>query len=232
MPYVTGWAKVRVWVGPGRPDRPGRPVDPDYGVDEGVDPGWGVPEGGRPDQGLPGWAWPERPGQGLPWPGYPGRPGQGLPRPPRPTDPDWGIDEGAGIGGGPVIPGYPGQGLPGYPGRPGQGLPWVPPGRPVRGYPIVPLPDDIGGHQDLPDLNAPGFWGSVRHPKALHSFPAWIVLPHDEVDDDHEERHPVHGQPGSWVTILVADDELAWAWCPSPPAEEIGPEPEPEARRA
>jgi hypothetical protein len=187
------------------------------------------PEGGPPDWGLEA---PVEPGQGLPpgWAGgrpvYPGRPGQGLPWPERPADPGWGVEEGA-----------PGQGLPpwwagGYPGRPGQGLPWNPPGRPVRGYPIVPLPEDVGGHPELPDLNAPGFWGTVRHPRALHNFPAWIVLPDDGGDRD-EERHPVNGQPGSWVTILLADAELAWAWCPSPPAEEVEPEePEPEARRA
>lgn len=69
MPYVEGYAKVRVWVPRERPELPGGPVDPD----------WGVDEGSRPDQGLPG---------------YPGRPGQGLPRPPRPVDPDWGIPEG------------------------------------------------------------------------------------------------------------------------------------------
>jgi hypothetical protein len=209
MPWREGWTKVRVWVPPRRPGRP-----PDWGIDEGVDPGWGVEEGGRPDQGLPP-RFPDRPGQGLPWPGYPGRPGQGLPWPERPVDPGWGIEEGG-----------PGQGLPPlFPDRPGQGLPPNFPGRPVRGYPIVPLPEDIGGHPELPDLDAPGFWGSVRHPKALHSFPAWIVIPNGEAA--HEERHPVNGRPGSWVTILVADDELAWAWCPSPPAEEVEPE-EPE----
>ena len=69
MPYVEGYAKVKVWVPRERPELPGGPVDPD----------WGVDEGGYPDQGLPG---------------YPGRPGQGLPRPPRPVDPGWGVDEG------------------------------------------------------------------------------------------------------------------------------------------
>lgn len=69
MPYVTGYAKVQVWVPAGAP--------------------------GAPDQGLPPGepGYPEYPDQGLP-PGYPGRPGQGLPRPPRPVDPDWGIPEG------------------------------------------------------------------------------------------------------------------------------------------
>ena len=96
MPYVTGYAKVRVWV-PGRPDLPGGPPD------------WGIDEGGYPDQGLPGGG--EYPDQGLPGrPGYPGRPGQGLPRPPRPVDPDWGVPEG----------GYPDQGLPELPGRPAR----------------------------------------------------------------------------------------------------------------
>ena len=69
MPYVTGYAKVQVWVPAGAP--------------------------GAPDQGLP----PESPGypdQGLPpgWPGRPERPATRYPARPGPSTPDWGVDEG------------------------------------------------------------------------------------------------------------------------------------------
>ena len=212
MPYVERWAKVVVWEPPARPEWGGRPVDP----------GWGIEEGGAPGQGLPGE--PEYPDQGLPGrPGYPGRPGHGLPRPPRPVDPDWGLPEGSAPGQGlPGFPEYPDQGLPGwggFPGRPGHPLPRPPRGG--GGYPIVPT-GDVGGHPDLPDLNMPGKWGRVRAPKAVHSFPAWIVDPRDppEVEDDYEVRHPKQGHPGTWVTVLVDSDVIAWAWCPSPPDED------------
>jgi len=97
-----------------RPGRPGGPVDPDYGIDEGVDPGWGYP--GRPPHvgNRPPGSYPGRPDQGLPHPGRPvdpgwgwggsEHPGHGLPRPPMPphlwprppggglpVDPDWGV---------------------------------------------------------------------------------------------------------------------------------------------
>ena len=93
MPFVKGFLRVIK-----RRDRWGRPVDPDYGIDEGAAPG----------QGLPGS--PEAPDQGLPpsWGGFPERPSHPIhpvlppwerPHwPPGPTDPDWGIDEGAGAG--------------------------------------------------------------------------------------------------------------------------------------
>jgi hypothetical protein len=147
MPRVTGFLRVL----PSR-DRWGRPVDPDYGVDEGVgpvDPGWGIEDLG-PGNELPG----RPPGfWGGERPSFPGRPGQGLPRPPRPTDPDWGIDEGAGIwprppqrpphvwprppGGG--LPVDPGWGVGGRPERPGHGLPIWPsiPGKPDNSLPPV-----------------------------------------------------------------------------------------------
>jgi hypothetical protein len=54
------------------PERPSRPTDPGYGVDEGAHPGQGLPGQGRPPQAgqLPG------------RPGAPPQPGQPLPRPP------------------------------------------------------------------------------------------------------------------------------------------------------
>jgi hypothetical protein len=118
-----------VWITPVHFDHQGRPVDPDYGVDE----------GGSPGQGLPGW--PERPGH------LPGRPGWGGERPGnrppgswggRPVDPGWGVEEG-----------HPDQGLPVYPidpENPDQGLPpMVPPGLPELppGAIWPPLPPSI-----------------------------------------------------------------------------------------
>ena len=193
MPYVTGYAKVRVWIPPT--------------VGGGGPPDWGIEEGGRPDQGLPGD--PDYPSQG------PGFPGQGLPG----------------------FPDYPDQGLPpgaGFPGRPGHGLP-----RPPRGaYPILPDPEDMGGHPPLPDLNMPGRWVRVSPGKSMHSFPAWVVYgDQPEVDEDYDARHPVNGQPGTWVVIFYAD-ELCWAWVPSVegepgqglPDEEEQPEVDPTRR--
>lgn len=108
MPFVIGFLrKIR------RPTRPGRPVDPDYGVDEGdgvTDPDYGIDEGDYPEVSPPvpdgppgiwppltpehpwrpigGWRPPGRPGQGLP--SAPPAPGQGLPptagQPLPPTD--------------------------------------------------------------------------------------------------------------------------------------------------
>jgi hypothetical protein len=82
--YISGvgsrWAVIDV------PERPQRPVDPDYGVDEGEQPETQPP---RPGQGLPRpptGGRPERPER----PDLPVRPGQGLP-PTRPTPPAGGI---------------------------------------------------------------------------------------------------------------------------------------------
>jgi hypothetical protein len=219
MPYVTGWARVRVWV-PSGYDWAGRPVDPEYGVEGPVDPGFGVDEGAGIGGGpvIPG-----RPGQGLPWPGLPGRPGQGLPWPGRPADPGWGIEEGA-PGQLPVFPGW---------GRPGQPLPRPP--RPGP-FPIVD-PDQIGDiagpPAPLPDRNMPGGWATVSAHPEPYAFPAWIVDPRGgpEVDEDYVPRPPKHGLPGSWVTVLT-DLGIAWAWIPdAPPSEETEPEtPEREPR--
>ena len=141
----------------GAPDhRPGRPVDPGYGVDEGGGhypdqglPGGGEGEGGGeyPDQGLPGRppyvsnrppgsGRPPYPSQGPVRPGRPVDPGFGWgggehpgnrpPRPERPVDPSWGIEESG--------PNRPDQGLP-----PGPAQPWVPP----SGEELPPPPEDI-----------------------------------------------------------------------------------------
>jgi hypothetical protein len=230
MTYVRGYAEVTVWVPDGEPGEPGQGLPPGYPGRPGqglpwpgrppVDPGWGV-EGGAPGQGLPGR--PGRPGQGLPWPGRPvdpdfgwggwERPGHGLPWPGRPVDPGWGV-EGGEPGGGPV-----------YPGRPGQGLPRPP--RPDRGpYPAVPLPDDIGPHPEpLPDLNAPGMWAWIQPAKQRLWFPAFIVNPDQGgLPEEHEVRHPEHGLPGAWLTVLGPGGQLAWAWAPDAAGEEVEPE--------
>jgi hypothetical protein len=147
MPRVKGFLRILR-----SRDRWGRPVDPDYGVDEGVDPDYGIEEGEGlyPDQGLPG----RPPGfWGGERPSWPGRPGQGLPWPGRPVDPGWGVDEG----------GRPDQGLPGYPGRPGHGLP-----RPPHVWPRPPgggLPVDPG-------------WGVGAWPgRPDHGLPIWPSIP-------------------------------------------------------
>jgi hypothetical protein len=180
MPFVRGFLRLV--------DRRGRPVDPDYGIDEG-EPGGGLPgEPGEPGQGLPGR--PERPGQGLPWPGYPGRPGHGLPWPGRPVDPDYGIDEIPGL------PGIPDQG-PVLPGRPGH--PIERPRLPVVG--TVPLPEG----EELPTgaPHEPGCLCVVMANKSRKRALAWLQgesnLP--EVDP----TIPAPGRPGTvgghWVCV-------------------------------
>ena len=56
-------------------ERPSRPTDPGWGVDEGIGPGQGLPGEGGSAGNLP--VFPLEPGQGLP--GMPEGPGQGLP---------------------------------------------------------------------------------------------------------------------------------------------------------
>lgn len=123
----------------------GRPIDPDYGVDEGV-PGAPVrPDHGfnpdYPSQGLP--PFPGRPGNRPPgsYPGrpgnrppgsYPGRPDTGPVRPGRPTDPDYGIEESGSPEIWPIPPG--GGGLPPIAGHP------LPPVDPPPGTVWPPLP--------------------------------------------------------------------------------------------
>jgi hypothetical protein len=246
MPIRTVYIAVQAWVPPRRPHGgPGRPVDPDYGVDEGEYPDQGLPPGfpGYPDQGLPGSpAYPDqglpgrppRPDQGLPiYPGLPGQglpippvyPGQGLPRPPRPVDPDWGYGGGE----------YPDQGLPGRPPRPDQGLPGFP-GRPSHPlppsgrwqiYPVVTA-EDLGGHPDLPDLNAEGQWERVAVGRAA-PYPAYVQT----APTTSEPKLPTRGTPGTWVTIAYLEGDIRWAWVPSieielPEEPEVSP-PDPTA---
>ena len=115
MPFVSGFLRVRR-----RRDRWGRPVDPDYGVDEGD-----IEEGGEhPDQGGPEGGWG---GQRPIDPGF-GRPGWG-----RPIDPGFGNRPGRGD--------HPSNALPGGPIRP------IAPGSPDNSLPpgtiVPPLPPDL-----------------------------------------------------------------------------------------
>jgi hypothetical protein len=179
-----------------RRDRWGRPIDPDYGIEEGEGPG----------QGLPGE--PEYPGQGLP--GYPGRPGHGLPRPPRPTDPDFGWGGGERPGHGLPWPGYrpdPGwgveEGIPGLPGIPDQGP--VVPGRPGHPLPRPPIPVvetcPLPEGRELPSgpPHEPGCVCVVTANKSRKRALAWLQgessLP--EVDP----TIPAPGRPGGPVTV-------------------------------
>ena len=136
------WAYIRFVEGRPGGNRPPRPTDPDYGVDEGVDPGYGV-EGGwddpHPGHELPGV--PGAPGHPGHLPARPGgrppRPDQGLPgggRPGRPVDPGYGVGSGEHPGHLPVWPIGPDQGLPPVPGQP------LPPTDPPPGTIWPPLP--------------------------------------------------------------------------------------------
>lgn len=197
MPFVSGFLRIKK-----RFDRWGRPVDPDYGLEEGgPDQGFNpdYPDQGfhpdYPDQGLPGRPGrPPRPGQGLP-PSWSGRPGHLPARPGRPVDPGWGVDEGS----------APGQGLPGgRPGRPeypSHRPPWHkpefewPPGPtdpdwgieaegPSPEHPIfiedVNKPDQglppVDGHRPPPNLPPGSIWPPLPEgaPEGKHAFLVWI----------------------------------------------------------
>jgi hypothetical protein len=133
-----------VWITPVHFDHQGRPVDPDYGVDEGAGPDQGLPGGGwggrppRPDQGLPGGrpGRPVDPGYDRPGGGWGGEhPDQGLPgggRPPRPRPPIY-------------HPGHPDHGLP-----PEGEIPGIPDHELPPGVPVTP-----GQLPTLPSVPAP-----------------------------------------------------------------------------
>lgn len=117
MPLVMGYLR-RIRRRPGG----GRPVDPDWGIEEGELPEVLPPDEGedgdleigggpivprpppgvwppiRPEEGWrpvdPGFGQgrPPQPSQPLPPQGPGGRPDQGLPRPERPVDPGWGVE--------------------------------------------------------------------------------------------------------------------------------------------
>jgi hypothetical protein len=134
-------------------------------------------------------------------PSFPGEPGQPLP---------------------PEAPGYPGQPLPPTgegpwePGYPGQPLPPEPrPPRPV--YPIIE-DHELGGHDDLPDLN---MTRRITVTDGQDQFTAYAIEPEPpQVEEGYEPRLPTKGLPGTWVVVLYRD-ALTWAWVRTPgaPAE-------------
>jgi hypothetical protein len=171
-----------VWITPVHFDYQGRPVDPDYGIDE----------GGHPDQGLPGR--PPRPGNRPPgsFPGFPDRPGH---LPSRPgwggVDPGYGVDEEAGIPVYPVDPEQPDQGLP----------PEVPPGIPELppGSIWPPLPPSIPPGKALAVIYISGVgarWAVIDVPER----PQRPVDPDYGVDEGEQPEtqppHPDQGLPG------------------------------------
>ena len=134
--------------------RPGTPVDPGYGVDEG-EPG----SPGTPDQGLPGY--PVRPGHGLPRP-----PNVWPPKwPPSPVDPDWGVDGEVDNGLAPSLPIYtpigPDHGLPPVAGHlpapnppPGTIWPPLPPGAPTGKAALLVYISGVGVRYIVVDIPA------------------------------------------------------------------------------
>jgi putative peptidoglycan lipid II flippase len=166
-----------VWITPVHFDHQGRPVDPDYGVDEGVDPGYGIPGGGRPPH-----VGNRPPGS---WGGFPGHPDQGLPGGGwggRPVDPGYGVEGGGEAGQLPVFPvdpEHPDQGLP----------PEVPPGIPELppGTIWPPLPPSIPAGKAI----------AVVWISGVGSRYAVIDIPERPVDPGYGvgEEHPDQGLP-------------------------------------
>jgi hypothetical protein len=174
----------------GRPG--GGPVDPGYGVDEGVDPGWGYPGApGHPDQGLPGGR-PPHVGNRPPGSWGPEYPSTGPVRPGRPIDPgyEWGGWE------------HPSNRPPGsWGGRPDQGLP-----RPPLPPHVWPRPPGGGLPVD------PGWGvGGAEHPE--HGLP---IYPVDPAHPDNS-LPPVPGEPPPEV-----DPPPGTIWPPLPPEVPAG----------
>jgi hypothetical protein len=177
-----------VWITPVHFDHQGRPVDPDYGIDE----------GGHPDQGLPGG-----------FPGFPDRPGHLPSRPGRPIDPGfgWGGGEHPGNrppgswGGRPVDPGYGVEGggeaghlpvFPVDPEHPEVMPPMVPPGIPELppGSIWPPLPPSIPPGKAVVAIYISGVgsrWAVVDIPERPEG---------PEVEPPEGGEYPDQGLPG------------------------------------
>jgi hypothetical protein len=211
MPRVTGFLRVL----PSR-DRWGRPVDPDYGIDEGD---IGIEGGGEAGQ-LP--IYPGRPGNRPPG-SFPGRPGHGLPWPGLPVDPDWGVEGG----------GYPDQGLPGRPGRP----PHVWPRPPGGGLPVDPG-WGTGGRPDRPDHGLP-IWPSIpgKPDNSLPPVEGVDPPPTDPPPGTIWPPLPPEIPPGKAIA-LVAISGIGYRYAvitiPTPPAGGVGgaPPARPQPTRA
>jgi hypothetical protein len=226
MPFVRGFLQ--------RVNRRGRPVDPDYGIEE-----------GHPDQGLPGIDGPvdpdygigiERPGHLPAYGGRPVDPGYGIPLPPV-------IDNGLPGGGE-----RPDQGLPPtYPVRPDQGLPrpphvwpkppmpptvWPPPAPVYPSHPIYPGGGGTGGSAGTPDQGLPLPPGAVWPPlpgingKVLCLV--WVIgygYRWTVIDPSLKPSHPLPGDPGN------RPDQGLPGGQPGGPAVSPPIQPTPEPRR-
>lgn len=155
MPFVYGFlrrARRHGW-------RPGRPVDPDYGIEEGEHPEIDPPEEGGGDEEIGGGPiLPERPS---------------IPRPPvgiwppltpdapwRPIDPGFGVGRPPSVGGGPITP---------PPTPPAGGIGGRPPERPQPG------PGDGGAEVAPPIALPPGMiWPPL--PEGVHGKYLALVL--------------------------------------------------------
>jgi hypothetical protein len=158
VPYVTGYAKVRVWVPPGAPGGP-----PDWGIEE-FPPGVGIP--GFPDQGLP--EVPPGIGGGPVLPGWPERPGQPLPpvgRPPRPVYPV--VDDPDDLGGHPELPDL----------NMSHRVQLTDGTDQFTGYVLDPEPPQVeeGYEPRYPERGLPGTWVAVLYGASLAW--AWVRTP-------------------------------------------------------
>jgi hypothetical protein len=168
MPYVDGYAKVRVWV-PGPPPLPGFP-------DQGL-PGF-------PDQGLPdeppgiggGPIIPERPG----WPERPGHPLPPVGRPPRPVYPV--VDDPDDLGGHPELPDL----------NMAHRVQITDGTDTFTGYVLDPEPPQVeeGYEPRFPTRGLPGTWVAVLYGSSLAW--AWVRTPGSRP----EPGEPGQGLPG------------------------------------
>jgi hypothetical protein len=76
-------------------------------------------------------------------------------------------------------------------------------------WPVVEA-EDLGGHPDLPDLNAEGQWERVAVGRAA-PYPAFVQT----APTTSEPKLPTRGTPGTWVTIAYLEGDIRWAWVPS-----------------
>jgi hypothetical protein len=178
MPFVKGFLRVMK-----RRDRFGRPVDPDYGIDEGeIEEGGGGEGGAGQLPVFPG----HRPGNRPPgsWEGRPSHPIERPPWerphwPPGPTDPDWGIPE---EGGGENAGQLPGE---------------IDPEDPPEGIPMPPIALPPGSiWPPLPPSAPPGkhvflvYISGVGHRYGVFDVPEKPERP------ERPERHPPAGGIG------------------------------------
>lgn len=155
MAFVAGYLRrIRRPGRPGRPDiglpDPEHPVDPDYGIDEGLHPDVDPPEEG---DGI--WGGPILPGRpDLP---KPPMPPPGIWPPLRPEDPWRPVDPGWGV-------------RPGLPQPPAGGIGGTPPPRPQPG------PGDGGAHPEHPIQLPPGMIWPPLPPGVQGKYLALVLV--------------------------------------------------------